>query len=287
MQNPSAQDIQITLGRSLSNEFLWSYASYVKWAGTEFAGVRPWRQGDTRKSLDHKVTARKQENRVREYEEDKQLAMRCICDVQDQSKILLAQQILYTLGYAATKNNDKIWCIDGNTTVPLSGKKEVISRILGTTYTPKNKKNFLSIIQHMLIWSRPQLSTYTLSPKLSQCAQMKITWSLLVIISENSPWKKEILHHLAINNEILWIQIFSPQELMLETSAAYIKFNHEQKDLLISTNTQTQKEEYSAQVATQISWFQNHMSQLWWRYISLHTWEDVVKRLREFFMKTL
>ena len=274
------QNLHITLGRSLSNDFLGTYKSFVKWDGIEFADVRAWREWDERKRVDPKTSAKKQSNRVREYEEDKQLSLWFVESFQDKSKQKIADQIKYALGYAAIKNNDKIGLIDWAKTIPLTGNASWLLQMI-----PKKSSYWSigSLMKYVFLWGAQVDDASILKKKLTQCVHMKINGALLVVITDSINIDSHILKQLSTHNEILWIHVMHDSEINLSWDASFIRFTHEKSSTLVSTKDTKTTAAYTDQVNEMLSKTKKSIQTVWWRYLLINSWVDVVMALQKFF----
>jgi len=282
--NPSLQKLHLTLGRSISSQFLWNYVTTFKWQGMEFADVRWYMAGDPVKRIDWKTSAKKWwELYIKEYVEERQLKLWMMCDLaEDKSpwgkspKLQKAREVMYALGYAAIRNGDRIGRIDGWATVKLWGKWETLFRIIWR----EEKLRKWGLLRHILRGKKKDISSdkNTLEIKLRQIVQMKQTGTLVVIISDWTDIDEKLVKQIKAKNEILWVHIFSKQETLLESEDGYIQF----EDRFIASSKWEVtgiQQSYTALVQEKLQETQRLVQSVWGRYVQIDTGDDVVREL--------
>lgn len=120
----------------LTNEiFSGNYRSYFKGNGIEFSDIRRYAPGDDVKKIDWKVSARQRKTYIKEFTEERELTIYLIVDISNSNNFIakkdLIAQIIGTIAFSATKNNDKIGAIffteDIEKIIPVKkGKKQAL-----------------------------------------------------------------------------------------------------------------------------------------------------------------
>ena len=282
--NPSLQKLHLTLGRSISSQFLWNYITAFKWQGLEFADVRWYVAGDPVKRIDWKTSAKKWwELYIKEFVEERQLKLWMVCDLSENispwgesPKLQKAKKVMYALGYAAIRNGDRIGRIDGWATVKLWGKWETLFRIIWR----EEKSSMRKLLRHILRGKKKDTSSdkSTLEIKLKQIVQMKQTGTLVVIITDRIDINENIVKQVGQKNEILWVHIFSKQETLLESEDGYIQFEDR---FIASDKWQVTgiQQSYTALVQEKLQETQRLVQSVWGRYVQIDTRDDVVREL--------
>lgn len=100
----------------LANElFAGRYRSYFKGNGMEFSDIRRYAPGDDVKKIDWKVSARQRKTYVKEFTEERELAIYLLIDISKSNSFFakrdLLCQLVGSLAFSANKNNDKVGAI--------------------------------------------------------------------------------------------------------------------------------------------------------------------------------
>ncbi len=146
--------------RRLSNHlFSGEYHTSFKGRGMTFAEVRPYQFGDDVRAIDWNVTARFNEPFVKVFEEERELTLMMMVDVSasklfgttNQTKSETVAEIVATLAFSATQNNDKIGLILFTDQIelyipPKKGKSHVLRIIRELLeFQPKSKKTNIRV----------------------------------------------------------------------------------------------------------------------------------------------
>ena len=110
------RQIEIHTDRLANDVFAGAYQSTFKGQGMEFAEVREYQAGDDVRTIDWRVSARAGRPYVRKYVEERELTVMLVVDVShsmrfgtgEQEKRELAAELCAMLGFAATRNNDRL-----------------------------------------------------------------------------------------------------------------------------------------------------------------------------------
>ncbi len=103
--------------RQLSQQLLsGEHVSIFQGRGIDFDDVRPYQPGDDVRRIDWNVTARMRETYIKRYMEEREITFMIMVDLsgsghfstQRMSKIELAAELVGTLAFSASKNNDRI-----------------------------------------------------------------------------------------------------------------------------------------------------------------------------------
>ena len=289
--HPSLQELHLTLGRSISSQFLWNFATKFKWQGMEFADVRWYVAGDPVKRIDWKTSAKKWGDLyIKEFVEERQLKLWFVSDVLgipspqpspnrfarrgSARKLDKAKEVIYALGYAAIRNGDKIGLIDWSQTVKMWGKWETLWNILREEKKEKRKKRW-EMVKYMVMWANAGRQKLSLEKKLQQLVQMKESWTLVVIITDRIDLDHKLIQQVGEKNEILRVHLFSAQELALRSDVEYIRFGSK----IIEGKKSKVKSKYENAVDESLQESRRLIQWVWGRYVRIHTEDDAVREL--------
>jgi uncharacterized protein (DUF58 family) len=111
--------IELKTNRLSKEAFSGDYHSAFKGRGMAFSEVKNYQYGDDVRNIDWNVTARFDEPYVKVFEEERELTVILVCDVSksmdfgstERTKKELMLEIAATIGFSATRNNDKVGAI--------------------------------------------------------------------------------------------------------------------------------------------------------------------------------
>jgi len=91
------------------------YHSFFKGNGMEFAGIRPYTEGDDIKKIDWKISSKQRKTYVKEYAEERELCFYLMVDI-SKSNLLgknreFLTELVGILSFSAIKNGDKVGLI--------------------------------------------------------------------------------------------------------------------------------------------------------------------------------
>jgi uncharacterized protein (DUF58 family) len=146
--------IEIKTKRLSDHIFGGEYHSSFKGRGMTFSEVRPYAFGDDVRNIDWNVTARYRTPFVKIFEEERELIMLLAVDIsksemfgtRNQLKREMITEIVATLAFSATQNNDKIGLVlysdDIELFIPPQKGRSHVLRIIRelVDFQPKNKK---------------------------------------------------------------------------------------------------------------------------------------------------
>jgi len=146
--------IEIKTKRLSDHIFGGEYHSSFKGRGMTFSEVRPYAFGDDVRNIDWNVTARYRTPFVKIFEEERELVMLLAVDIsqsemfgtRNQLKREMITEIVATLAFSATQNNDKIGLVlysdDIELFIPPQKGRSHVLRIIRelVDFQPKNKK---------------------------------------------------------------------------------------------------------------------------------------------------
>jgi len=150
--------IEIKTKRLSDNIFGGEYHSSFKGRGMTFSEVRPYAYGDDVRNIDWNVTARYRTPFVKVFEEERELTMLLAVDIsksewfgtRSQLKREMITEIVATLAFSATQNNDKVGLVlfsdDIELFIPPAKGRSHILRIIRelVDFEPKHVKTNVS-----------------------------------------------------------------------------------------------------------------------------------------------
>lgn len=275
--HPSLQQLHIKLGRSISSQFLGNYATKFKWDWLEFADVREYIPGDPLNRIDRKTSAKKWwDLYTKEFVEERQLKIRFVCDDLESSKQEKMNEVIYSLGYAAIRNGDRIGKIDGKETVQLWGKRETLFRILHRSET---WAWVLATLKYILLGrSKIPNTEQHLQESLKQMIHMRVSDTLVVIITDVVTIDQKLIKRIGEKNELLWVHVFDPEELTLESDKRYIQFENKNSSMVVDTSNRG-LQEYKDLVQQKLDDTKRCVQSVWGRHLVIDTEDDAVREL--------
>lgn len=138
--------IELRSRRLVDSHFSGEYHSVFKGSGLEFAEVRPYLPGDDVRTIDWNVSARTGQPHVKQYVEERELAVLLLVDVSASQRFgtrqrfrsELAAEVAAVLALSASRNNDRV------------GLLAVSDRVERFLPPKKGRRNALRLIRDLL-----------------------------------------------------------------------------------------------------------------------------------------
>ena len=218
--------------------------------GMEFAEVRMYQPGDDVRSIDWRVTARRQKPHTKLFNEERERPLLIVCD-QSQSqffgshvtfKSVRAAETAALFSWAALDHNDRVGGIvfseKGHQEVKPSRNRKSIMRLL----------NSISDFNQALNITEPTTNTgFQFNDAMIETIRLAKPGTLLVIISDfrhvNDDSEK-LLTKLAKHNELLMIRTLDPLEEQLPPPGFYPVSNGDET-LVIDSQSKGTRENYA------------------------------------------
>jgi len=218
--------------------------------GMEFSEVRMYQPGDDVRSIDWRVTARRQKPHTKLFNEERERPLLIVCD-QSQSqffgshltfKSVRAAETAALFAWAALDHNDRVGGIvfseKGHQEVKPSRNRKSIMRLL----------NGISDFNQALNISEPSTeAAFHFNDALVETIRLAKPGTLLVIISDfrhiNENTEK-LLTKLAKHNELLMLRTLDPIEVQLPPPGFYPVSNGEET-LVIDSQSKEARENYA------------------------------------------
>lgn len=171
--------LEIKIRHRVDTLLLGEYQSAFQGRGSEFAQVRPYVEGDDVRLIDWQVTARSGSPHIKEFEEERELALFMLCDIsasghfgtREKFKRELIAEFAGTIAYLAMKHQDRV----GLTLFTDRVEKKLPAR--------KGRNHFLRFMESLLEF-HPQGWGTALVPALMDLGSRKLPKSLVFIVSD-------------------------------------------------------------------------------------------------------
>lgn len=241
----TAQSLKLPKTKRISRPQSGSHHSKFRGRGMEFSEVRVYQPGDDVRSIDWRVTARRQTPHTKLFHEERERPLLILCD-QSQSqffgsqhsfKSVRAAEAASLFAWTALQHNDKV----GGIVFSNHGHHEI-----KPARNRKNVMRLLSLISdfnNALSINMPKPDKqFTLDDALSESIRLTKPGTLIAVISDFSnvsAQSEKYLSKLSQHNELLLIHTFDPLEYTLPNKGVYpVSDGHEtlvvdtQKDAL-------------------------------------------------------
>jgi uncharacterized protein (DUF58 family) len=270
--------------RALSNHiFAGDYHTAFKGRGMSFSEVREYSHGDDVRAIDWNVSARFGHPFIKVFEEEREMIMMLMIDISNSSlfgtniktKRDLATEISATLAFSALKNNDKVGAIFFS-----DGVEKYIE--------PKKGRAHVLLILRTLLTIIPKNNTSTDIAKallvLNNIAKRKaITFVISDFISK--PFEKELTVSKR-KHDLVGIHLYDVIERDLPSVGLLpIQDFETGKQTIIDTNKKSIQAEYAKKFDTFLNTIKSGFKKANAGFISIHTAQDYVKILHQYFSK--
>jgi uncharacterized protein (DUF58 family) len=246
----AVQSIKLPKTKKISRPQTGSHLSKFRGRGMEFSEVRVYQPGDDVRSIDWRVTARRQTPHTKLFNEERERPLLIVCD-QSQSqffgsqhsfKSLRAAEAAALFAWTALQHNDRV----GGIVFSDHGHHEI-----KPARSRKNVLRFLNLINdfnHALSIDMPSPDKdFHIDDAFTECIRLSKPGTLIVIISDFSKLSaqsEKLLTKLAKHNELLMVHTFDPLEYELPTKGIY-PVSDGNETLVIDTNKSTLKRDFA------------------------------------------
>lgn len=249
----TAQSLKLPKTKRISRPQSGSHLSKFRGRGMEFSEVRVYQPGDDVRSIDWRVTARRQTPHTKLFHEERERPLLILCD-QSQSqffgshhcfKSVRAAEAASLFAWTALQHNDKVGGI-------------VFSNHRHHEIKPaRNRKNVMRLLSlindfnNALSIDMPEPDKqFTIDDALSESIRLTKPGTLIVIISDFNhltAQSEKYLSKLAQHNELLLIHTFDPLEYALPNKGIYpVSDGHE--TLVIDTEKASLQHTFNAHI---------------------------------------
>jgi uncharacterized protein (DUF58 family) len=243
----AVQTMKLPKTKQISRQQSGAHLSRFRGRGMEFSEVRVYQPGDDVRSIDWRVTARRQDPHTKLFNEERERPLFVLCD-QSQSqffgsqlsfKSVRAAESAALFAWAGLAHNDKV----GGIVFSDHGHHEI-----KPARSRKNVMRFLQLLSDFnqsLSISMPQASKpFSFDDALIETIRLSKPGTLLVIISDFSGLSavsEKYLSKLRQHNELLFIHTFDPLEYQLPDSGIYPVSDGHETLVIDSGRTQVQE----------------------------------------------
>ena len=189
--NSRYKQLDISIKKKLSWDFLGSFQTAFKWLWTEFDSLREYIPWDSIKSIDWKSTAKLWDVHVKNYEEEKDLKILFLIDnstsldfgSEDVTKKETLEEIFFLLAYSSIATWHSIWSFVNWEFIDFKKWEENILKTLNTLSIPSSNKKSSSLdIKKLNIKNTLILHlTDSLSPDINQLKYLNISNEIIII----------------------------------------------------------------------------------------------------------
>jgi uncharacterized protein (DUF58 family) len=270
--------------RTLSNHiFAGDYHTAFKGRGMSFSEVREYNYGDDVRAIDWNVSARFGHPFIKVFEEEREMVMMLMIDISNsnnfgthtKTKRDLATEISATLAFSALKNNDKVGAIFFSDGVekyiePKKGRSHVLL-ILRTLLTIIPKKNTKTNIAQAL-------------QVLNNIAKRK---AISFIISDfiSTPFEKE-LQLSSRKHDVIGIHLYDIVDRELPNVGMIpVQDLESEAQYWVNTSNETVRKNNKLIFDTFMSTTKKMFAKANAGFMSMHTAQDYVKILHQYFMR--
>lgn len=256
------KEIEIKSTMLANSIFSGQYHSCLKGNGIEFSDIRRYSPGDDVKKIDWKVTARQRKAYVKEFVEERELAIFLLIDMslsnQFENKKNLITELSASLAFSANKNGDRV------------GALFFTDRIEKLIPLKKGKKHTLSILENILTFV-PSGKQTNISLALKYFGKIFKRRSVVFLISDflDKDYEKD-LKILGNHHEIIPIKISDKNYEQLPSGAIFKLEDSETGERIVIEN-------YSKDIEICQSKLKNS--------VEVYTDGDYVKELSKFFKR--
>lgn len=258
----AAKTLALPTSKRVSRPQTGSHHSRFRGRGMEFSEVRAYQAGDDVRSIDWRVTARRQKPHTKLFNEERERPVFVICD-QSQSqffgsqttfKSVRAAEAAALFAWTALANNDRVGGVvfseHGHKEQKPARSRKSILRLLST----------ITRFNHALTIEKTAESaqgTFGLNQALGEITRLVKPGTLVVLISDFHHLDRETEKHLsriAQHNELILLRTYDPLEEKLPGRGVYPISNGEEI-LVVDANAARNRDQYS-------DWAQQHRMQL-------------------------
>lgn len=280
-----AKTLALPKAKRISRPQSGSHFSRFRGRGMEFSEVRAYQPGDDVRSIDWRVTARRQTPHTKLFHEERERPVLIICDQghsqffgsQRAFKSVRAAEAAALLAWTGLNHNDRI----GGIVFSEQGHEE---------FRPaRNRKNILRMLSTIADFNQalsvdydPPASPYRLNDALQESNRLVKPGSLVVVISDFLHLDQGTGKHLsnmAQHSDLILMHTLDPLENELPPPGLYPVSNGQQT-LMVNTRAQATRQRYQEWVQQHRAQLKQLSSQYRARLVQLSTQQDAVQSLR-------
>lgn len=251
----------------------------------EFAEVRIYQPGDDVRSIDWRVTARRQSPHTKLFDEERERPLLIICDQSKSQffgsrytfKSVRAAQAAALFAWTALNKNDRV----GGIVFSESGHHEV--------KPARNRKSTMQLLSLISQFNRAlnidnsvSPASFSLDQALIEATRLAKPGTMIVIISDFahvSPRTEKTLAGLTQHNELIFVRTFDPLEEQLPPPGNY-PVSDGKETLVLSTSSKHSRQEYENWAIDRNEHLRSLALRFKAAYIELSTHEEASARLQ-------
>ncbi len=264
------KNLEITIKKKLSGDFLGSFQSAFKWLWSEFDSLREYIPGDSIKSIDWKSTAKLWDVHVKNYEEEKNLKVLFLIDnsaslsfwSEDKTKREILEEVFYLLAQSSISTGHSVGSFINNTFIDFKKSEDNIIRILNTI-------NIQSPLLDLHQGRGKEIKKYNIKN------------SLIFVLTDSLEIDTAQLKYLGISNEIVLVNIFDFFENNLTKENFETNFGGKISALFLG-KTKKQKN-YIKMRVHKINALKKTLKKLKVEYLRLDNRDDIFLQFYKFF----
>jgi len=256
----SVKNLSLPKAKSVSRPQSGQHQSRFKGRGMEFAEVRVYQPGDDIRSIDWKVTARRQTPHTKIFNEERERPLLIVCD-QSQSQFFGSQRTFKSVraaetaalfAWTALEHNDKV----GGIVFSERGHREV--------KPARNRKSIMKMLSYisdfnnsLSITPPTETDNFTFNDALNETIRLAKPGTMIIIISDflhMGVSTEKQLSRLSKHNELIMLRTFDPIEEELPPPGFY-PVSDGNETLLINSKSETARQNY-------IDWADTHKDTL-------------------------
>lgn len=272
--------IEIKTKRLSDHIFSGEYHTSFKGRGMTFSEVRPYQFGDDVRAIDWNVTARYNEPYIKVFEEERELTLMLMVDISasenfgstDAFKQDIITEIVATLAFSATQNNDKIGLI-------------LFSDQIELFVPPKKGKMHVLRIIRELIDFKPKSQQTDVALALAYLSKVIKKKAIVFILSDFvTPPYESTLKISAKKHDITGIRIYDEREKELPNVGMINAYDAETgQEIIVNTGSKEVRNQYTAHFLKQEDQFKKTFQKCGAGVINMRVDESYVKKLLGYF----
>ena len=280
-----ARSVTLPKAKRVSRPQSGSHFSRFRGRGMEFSEVRAYQPGDDVRSIDWRVTARRQKPHTKLFNEERERPVFIVCD-QSQSlffgsqrafKSVRAAETAALFAWTALNHNDRV----GGIVFSEHGHQEV--------KPARSRKNLLRLLSALCdfnnalkIGLHPGESRFSLNDALVETGRLVKPGTLIVVVSDflhtNAETRKQ-LTLLAQHNDLVLTRTFDPLETELPPPGLY-PVSDGDDTLVVNTLSSKTRRQYQDWVSAHMSGLERLANQCRARLIHISTHDDAAYSVR-------
>ncbi len=272
--------IEIKTKRLSDNIFGGEYHSSFKGRGMTFSEVRPYAYGDDVRNIDWNVTARYRTPFVKVFEEERELTMLLAVDIsrsewfgtQKRLKREMITEIVATLAFSATQNNDKVGLL-------------LFSNDIELFIPPaKGRSHVLRIIRELVDFE-PKNSQTNISNALRFVYNILKKKAIVFLVSDFIDTDYEnTLKIVGRKHDLTGIKIYDPLEKEIPNLGLVLMEDLEKgKKIYVDTSNNNMRRTYAANFLKQQDYFKKSFQSAGAGSIIMATNDSYIKKLLQYF----